>query len=70
MQTSDSPTNPRTRRVLKNRQVHSGSFRSKDAGALGKQSSSSLVFQYLYNIKINIFSTFYVIPPRLNVIRF
>ena len=26
MQTSDGPTNPRTRRVLKNRQVNSGSF--------------------------------------------
>ena len=26
MQTSDSPTNPRTRRVLKNRQMNSGSF--------------------------------------------
>ena len=26
MQTSDGPTNPRTQRVLKNRQVNSGSF--------------------------------------------
>ena len=26
METSDGPTNPRTRRVLKNRQVNSGSF--------------------------------------------
>ena len=26
MQTSDGPTNPQTRRVLKNRQVNSGSF--------------------------------------------
>ena len=26
MQTSDSPTNPRTRRVIKNGQVNSGSF--------------------------------------------
>ena len=26
MQTSDGPTNPRTRRVLKNRQMNSGSF--------------------------------------------
>ena len=26
MQTSDGPTNPRTRRVLKNREVNSGSF--------------------------------------------
>ena len=26
MQTSDGPTNPRTRRVIKNRQVNSGSF--------------------------------------------
>ena len=112
MQTSDGPTNPRTRRVLKNRQVNSGSVtphtvspmqhlqavvvknskplgfcfgeqesepyprtqmsdrpahssntrkffriivthyftRSKLAGALGRKSSSSLVFQYLYNI--------------------
>ena len=125
MQTSDGPTNRRTRRVLKNRyrQVNSsGSFtphtvspmqhlqavlvrnskplgfcfgeqesdlirvlkmsdrpahsshtflkkvfriiylfftRSKDAGALGKKSSSSLVFQYLYNIKVHLilFST-------------
>ena len=116
MQTSDGPTNPRTRRVLKNRQVNSGSFtpytvssmqhlqavivrnskplgfgfgeqeslpyprtqmsdrpahsshthffrkfsellfftRSKDAGALGKKSSSSLVFQYLYLIKVHL----------------
>ena len=119
MQTSDGPTNPRTRRVLKNRQVNSGSFtphtvspmqhlqavivrnskplgfcfgeqesepyprtqmsdrpahgshtfffecfqnycytlfltRSEDAGALGKKSSSSLVFQYLYNIKVHL----------------
>ena len=119
MQTSDGPTNPRTRRVLKNRQVNSGSCtphivspmqhlqvvvvrnskplrfcfgeqeselythnqmsdrpahsshtffkesfqnycytlfftRSKDAGALGKKSSSSLVFQYLYNIKVHL----------------
>ena len=28
--------------------------RSKDAGALGKKSSSSLVFQYLYNIKVHL----------------
>ena len=92
MQTLDGPTNPRTWRVLKNRQVNSGSFtlhtvspmwhlqvrslygfvltgspivhihfirkfsefllhiisaRSKDAGALGKKSNSSLVFHYL-----------------------
>ena len=28
--------------------------RSKDAGAFGKKSSSSLVFQYLYNIKVHL----------------
>ena len=28
--------------------------RSKDAGALGKKSSSSLVFQYLYLIKVHL----------------
>ena len=29
-------------------------YTSKDAGALGKKSSSSLVFQYLYNIKVHL----------------
>ena len=28
--------------------------RSKDAGALGDKSSSSLPFQYLYNIKVHL----------------
>ena len=34
MQTSDGPTNPRTRRVLKNRQVNSGSFTPHTVSAM------------------------------------
>ena len=39
--------------------------RPKDAGALGKKSSSSLVFQYLYNIKVHFNDLFYVIPRKM-----